>query len=76
LQAADWFQARTPPPQPKSQKLDAIQGHAQASEGGRYGCYPPDALKMEIDKHPRYRPDPSRPPAAEILANVPVEVSV
>lgn len=37
-----------------SAKLDAIQGHAQANEGGHYGGFPPDALKPEIDKHPRY----------------------
>jgi hypothetical protein len=37
-----------------SAKLDAIQGHAQTNEGGRYGGFPPDALKAEIDKHPRY----------------------
>lgn len=37
-----------------SAKLDAIQGHAQANEGGGYGEFPSDALKPEIDKHPRY----------------------
>jgi hypothetical protein len=35
-------------------KLDAIQGHAPASEGDGYGDYPPDVLKPEIDKIPRY----------------------
>jgi integrase len=34
--------------------LDAIQGHAQANEGGAYVEFPWDALKPEIDKHPRY----------------------
>ncbi|KQU34147.1 integrase [Methylobacterium sp. Leaf94] len=37
-----------------SAKLDAIQGHAAASEGDGYGDFPPDALKPEIDKIPRY----------------------
>lgn len=37
-----------------SPKLDAIQGHAQANEGGSYGEFPPAALKPEIDKLPRY----------------------
>jgi hypothetical protein len=37
-----------------SAKLDAIQGHAQANEGGAYGEFPPDTLKPEIDKHPWY----------------------
>nr|WP_244626932.1 tyrosine-type recombinase/integrase [Microvirga tunisiensis] len=37
-----------------SAKLDAIQGHAQADEGGSYGGFPWDSLKSEIDKHPRY----------------------
>jgi integrase len=37
-----------------SAKLDAIQGHAPANEGGHYGVFPADALKPEIDKHPRY----------------------
>ena len=35
--------------------LDAIQGHAQANEGGSYGEFPWDALEPEIDKQPRYK---------------------
>lgn len=35
-------------------KVDAIQGHAPETEGGKYGRFPPDALKPEIHKHPRY----------------------
>ncbi|QRM36045.1 hypothetical protein [Microvirga sp. VF16] len=37
-----------------SAKLDVIQGHAPANEGGRYGTFRPATLKSEIDKHPRY----------------------
>jgi integrase len=37
-----------------SAKLDAIQGHAQANEGGSYGEFPAASLKPEIDKLPRY----------------------
>lgn len=37
-----------------SAKLDAIQGHAPATEGDKYGEFLPNALKPEIDKIPRY----------------------
>jgi integrase len=35
-------------------KLDAIQGHAHAGVSGEYGDFWDAALKVEIDKHPRY----------------------
>ncbi|QEE41039.1 MULTISPECIES: DUF6538 domain-containing protein [unclassified Methylobacterium] len=37
-----------------SARLDAIQGHAPATEGDKYGEFLPNALKLEVDKIPRY----------------------
>jgi integrase len=34
--------------------LDAIQGHAPRTEGEGYGAVPPDVMRTEILKHPRY----------------------
>lgn len=33
---------------------NSITGHAQTSEGAKYGSWSPRALKREIEKHPRY----------------------
>lgn len=33
---------------------DAIQGHAPKTEGQAYGEWPLDALKVEVEKLPRY----------------------
>jgi len=38
-----------------SAKLDAIQDHAPATEGDKYGGFLSNALKPEIDKIPRYK---------------------
>lgn len=35
-------------------KLDAIQGHAPSTEGGKYGRWPPSVLVRDIEKIPRF----------------------
>lgn len=40
-------------------RLDAIQGHAPPTEGGKYGGWPPEVLAPEIRKIPRFEVRPA-----------------